>query len=166
MLRAHRKRTERRRKVKNGKGERIGAHQGVNWKGLDSNARCDKTRQNSFLFPNEKERKLCKKKRRRGERGEGGVFDFFQRYHKLSECSCYIPVSDYGGMYFDNDVILLKSWDDIRVYPLSMGRVTRSAISNGLMVSYSAILFHIHLNISSSIIHLNGKEAYILIIIY
>ena len=27
---------------------------------------------NSFFFPNEKERKLCKKKRRRGERGEGG----------------------------------------------------------------------------------------------
>ena len=44
----------------------------MNWKAVDSNARCDKTRQNSFFFPNEKERKLCKKKRRRGERGEGG----------------------------------------------------------------------------------------------
>ena len=43
--------------------------------------------------------------------------------------------TDYGGMYFDNDVILLKSWDDIRVYPLSMGRATNGAISNGLMVS-------------------------------
>ena len=63
---------------------------GMNWKGVDSNARCDKTRQNSFFFPNEKKRKLCKKKRRRAERGErGGVFDFFQRYYKLSECSCY-----------------------------------------------------------------------------
>ena len=46
---------------------------GVNWKGVDFNARCDKTRQNSF-FPNEKERKLCKKKKRgRGGRGKGGV---------------------------------------------------------------------------------------------
>ena len=44
----------------------------MNWKGVDSYGRCDKTRQNSFFFPNEKERKLCKKKRRRGERGEGG----------------------------------------------------------------------------------------------
>ena len=35
----------------------------MNWKGVDSNARCDKTRQNSFFFPNEKERTLCKKKR-------------------------------------------------------------------------------------------------------
>ena len=60
MLRAHSKRTERRRKVKSGKGERIG----VNRKGVDSNARCDKTRQNSFFL-------MCKKKRRRGERGEG-----------------------------------------------------------------------------------------------
>ena len=60
----------------------------MNWKGVDSNARCDKTRQNSLFFPNEKERKLCKKKKKRGERGEGGeVFDLFQRYYKLSECS-------------------------------------------------------------------------------
>ena len=57
---------------------------GVNWTGVDSNARCDKTRQHSLFFPNEKERTLCKKKRevrKRGE-GEGGgveeeVFDFF-----------------------------------------------------------------------------------------
>ena len=65
----------------------------MNWKG-GSNARCDKTRQNSVFFLNEKERKLCKKKRRRGERGEGEgeregeeggekVFELFQRYYKL-----------------------------------------------------------------------------------
>ena len=66
----------------------------MNRKGVDSNARCDKTRQNSFFFPNEKERKLCKKKRRRGKRGEGELgrgeaFALFQRYYKLSECCCY-----------------------------------------------------------------------------
>ena len=44
----------------------------MNWRGVESKARCDKTRQNSFFFPNEMERKLCKKKRRRRERGEGG----------------------------------------------------------------------------------------------
>ena len=45
----------------------------MNWKGVDSDARCDKTRQTSYFFPNEKERKLCRKKGRRGERGEGEV---------------------------------------------------------------------------------------------
>ena len=41
---------------------------------LQFTARCDKTRQNSFFFPNEKERKLCKKKRRvEKERGRGGA---------------------------------------------------------------------------------------------
>ena len=38
-------------------------------------------------------------------------------------------------MYFDNDVIVLKPWDDIRVYPFSLGRETRSFLSNGLIVS-------------------------------
>ena len=50
-------------------GEWIGGE----WTGVDSHARCDKTRQNSFFFPNEKERKLCKKKRGRGEGEMGGV---------------------------------------------------------------------------------------------
>ena len=46
--------------------------------GVDSNARCDKTRQNSFFFPNEKERKFSRKrgggeKERERERERGGV---------------------------------------------------------------------------------------------
>ena len=44
----------------------------VNWMGVHSNARCDKTRQSSIFFPNKKERKLCKKKRRRGKGWWGG----------------------------------------------------------------------------------------------
>ena len=68
----------------------------MNWTGVDSNARCDKTRQNSFFFPNEKERKIARKRGGRekemGGWGLGGwremVFDLFQRYYKLSECSC------------------------------------------------------------------------------
>ena len=52
--------------------------QGLQWKGVDSNARCDKTRQNSFFFPNEKEKKVVQdekeegRKRGRGQ-GAGGV---------------------------------------------------------------------------------------------
>ena len=60
----------------------------MNWTGVDSNARCDKTRQNSFFFPKEKERKFARKKnikkkekeevgRKRWGGGEGeGVSDF------------------------------------------------------------------------------------------
>ena len=68
----------------------------MNWTGVDPNARCDKTRPNSFFFPNEKERKFARK-RGGGEKEMGGggrgkemVFDLFQRYYKLSECSCLL----------------------------------------------------------------------------
>ena len=43
----------------------------MNWMGADSNARYDKTRQNSFFFPNEKERKFARK-RGGGEKEMGG----------------------------------------------------------------------------------------------
>ena len=74
---------------------------GVNWKRgssrLQFTTRCNKTMQSSFFLPNEKERKLCKKKRRMGERGGRGgeVFNLFQRYHKLSDCSCFSCLQFY-----------------------------------------------------------------------
>ena len=34
-------------------------------------------------------------RKRGGGEGEGGVFDLFQRYYKLSECSCLINVLDW-----------------------------------------------------------------------
>ena len=43
----------------------------MNWTGVDSNARCDKTKQNSFFFPIEKERKFARK-RGGGEKEIGG----------------------------------------------------------------------------------------------
>ena len=45
-----------------------------------------------------------------------------------------IIVSDIGGLYFDNDVIVLKSFDDMRIYPMALGRATKYAVSNGIMV--------------------------------
>ena len=49
----------------------------------DSNSLQDAIRQGKilFFFPNEMERKLCKKKRRRGEEGgeERWVFDLFSK---------------------------------------------------------------------------------------
>ena len=68
----------------------------MNWTGVESNARCDKTRQNSFFFPNEKERKFARKIGG-GEKEMGGVeagvwrekvLDLFSKAYKLSECSC------------------------------------------------------------------------------
>lgn len=43
-------------------------------------------------------------------------------------------LSDYGGMYFDNDVIVVKSFDDMRIHQLALGRETKLAVSNGIMV--------------------------------
>ena len=57
----------------------------MNWTGVDPKARCDKTRQNSFFFPNEKERKFARK-RGGGEKEMGGLgawremaFDLFSK---------------------------------------------------------------------------------------
>ena len=51
-------------------------------------------RQNSFFFPNEKERKFARKRGGGEKEMVGGwremVFDLFQRYYKLSECSCFL----------------------------------------------------------------------------
>ena len=46
----------------------------MNWKGVDSNARCDKTRQNSLIFFLIKKKESCARKRGGGEkegRGRG-----------------------------------------------------------------------------------------------
>ena len=60
---------------KNKGGENIGRERGRGeLEGSRLHTICNKTRRNSFFFPNEKERKFCKKERRRGERGAGGVW--------------------------------------------------------------------------------------------
>ena len=41
----------------------------------------------------------------------------------------------YGGIYMDLDMVILKSFDPLRVYELTMGRATRVTLANGLMVS-------------------------------
>ena len=72
---------------------------------VDFRSRQDAIRQGKILsfFSCEKEKKLGKKKRRKGERGRGRMegaegsggerrwelFTLFQRYYKLSEGSCF-----------------------------------------------------------------------------
>ena len=76
----------------------------MNWTGGHSNdAMLDAIRQGKILsfFLMKKERKLCKKNRRRGERRRGEVFDLFQRNYKLSECSCCLYLI-YDGIGLDN----------------------------------------------------------------
>jgi len=46
-------------------------------------------------------------------------------------------ISEFGGMYFDNDLIVLKSFDDLRLFPLALGRENEEKVSNGIIVSTS-----------------------------
>ena len=110
MLRAHRKRTEMRRKVKNGKGERI---RGVNWKGVYSNARCDKTRQNSVFFLTEKERKLVQEKEEEGRktgggRGGGGCLAFFKGI--INSLSALVLTACVLGSSYLGKILFVQGW--------------------------------------------------------
>lgn len=51
--------------------------------------------------------------------------------------------SDYGGIYLDSDVLLLKSLDPLRTYPLTLGRVdgSRTEIANGIILAKSGTDF-------------------------
>ena len=37
-------------------------------------------------------------------------------------------------MYFDNDVFIIKSFDDLRIHTLALGKASLSSVSNGIMV--------------------------------
>ena len=72
----------------------------MNWKGVGSNARCDKTRQTSFYFPNERTESCARRRRRRrgGEkvRGVGECLTLFKgNINSLSAPVLYriIPVA-------------------------------------------------------------------------
>ena len=86
MLRAHRKRTERRRKVRNGKGERVGGEQ----EGSRLQCKMQQDKAKFFLFILMKRKESCARKRGGGEKeGRGEDVLPFQRYYQLSECSCF-----------------------------------------------------------------------------
>jgi len=62
-----------------------------------------------------------------------------------SRC-CIIVISDFGGIYLDNDVIALKSFDDLRIFPFTLGRATTLHVSNSIMVSVVSTVFDIRVN--------------------
>ena len=111
MLRAHRKRTERRRKVKNEKGERIGGQ--LEGSILHCKMRQDKAK--FFLFSYWKGKKVVARKRGgekdgRGKGKGGECLTFFQRYYKLSECSCF-----YSFMYVPDVIFMEAHYNAVQV---------------------------------------------------
>ena len=61
-------------------------------------------------------------------------------YHNVMKLSQNSYFTEFGGIYFDNDVIVLKSFDDMRIHQIAMGRAMPSAISNGIIVCVLAYL--------------------------
>ena len=45
-----------------------------------------------------------------------------------------LVTSDYGGIYLDHDVIVVKSFDTLRSHDFTMGRPVSYALNNGVML--------------------------------
>ena len=45
-----------------------------------------------------------------------------------------ILLSAYGGIYLDADAIAVNSFDDVRVYDMSMGQARKVSLCNCIMV--------------------------------
>jgi mannosyltransferase OCH1-like enzyme len=55
-----------------------------------------------------------------------------------------IHVIELGGIYLDNDVLVLKSFDPLRNYSLTLGRETKKPlhlISNGIIIGRPGSMF-------------------------
>lgn len=48
--------------------------------------------------------------------------------------STCLVTSDYGGIYLDHDVIVVKSFDAMRSHDFTMGRPVSYALNNGVML--------------------------------
>ena len=52
-----------------------------------------------------------------------------------------IHVSDYGGIYLDTDMLILKTLDPLRVHKLTLGVSGPEEISNGIIIAQRCALF-------------------------
>jgi len=43
-------------------------------------------------------------------------------------------IVDYGGIYLDHDVVVVKSFDTLRKYDFTMGREISFSLNNGIMI--------------------------------
>ena len=50
-------------------------------------------------------------------------------------------ISDYGGIYLDWDVLVLKSFDDLRKYDVTLGRETNFSLANGIIMAKRGAAF-------------------------
>ena len=54
------------------------------------------------------------------------------------KCSFF---SDYGGIYIDDDVLVIRSFDPLRGYDLTLGRPVKIALPNGIIIARNGTLF-------------------------
>ncbi|KAI0218592.1 hypothetical protein LSAT2_029689 [Lamellibrachia satsuma] len=46
-----------------------------------------------------------------------------------------VVLIDYGGIYIDDDVLVIRSFDPLRGYDLTLGRPVKFALSNGIIIA-------------------------------
>ena len=64
------------------------------------------------------------------------------RKHTGSICVFWVFLfADYGGIYIDDDVLMIKSFDPLRNYDLTLGRPVKIALSNGIILARKGALF-------------------------
>lgn len=54
---------------------------------------------------------------------------------------CVLVSAEYGGIYLDTDVLVLKSFDPLRNYSTVMGRETDDKLNNGIIVARRGATF-------------------------
>ncbi|KAK2188916.1 hypothetical protein NP493_119g01005 [Ridgeia piscesae] len=52
-----------------------------------------------------------------------------------------VVLIDYGGIYIDDDVLIIRSFDPLRNYDLTLGRPVKIALSNGIIIARKGALF-------------------------
>ena len=50
-------------------------------------------------------------------------------------------VADFGGIYLDTDMLILKSFDPLRGHDLVIARDSDKSIANGIMIARKGALF-------------------------
>ena len=60
--------------------------------------------------------------------------------HKV-EVTKILVLQQYGGIYLDYDVIVLRSFDPLRIYNITMGKDKASTINTGIIIAHKSAQF-------------------------
>jgi len=80
--------------------------------------------------------KICKTK----HKNTGETFDTYFLFYDLN----FVLYIEFGGIYMDPDVLVLRSFDPLRRFPLTLARQSLTpvhTISNGVIISRPAAFF-------------------------